>query len=51
VQKFAGKFLITIFRDKDGNLLTDYLPNGQTINAEYHSSLLVKLNYSLKDKH
>jgi hypothetical protein len=37
--------------DKDGILLIDYLPKGQTINAEYYSSLLVKLKEILKDIH
>jgi len=31
------------FFDQDGILLIDYLPKGQTINAEYYSSLLVHL--------
>jgi len=35
VQKSAGKFLASIFWDQDGILLIDYLPKGQTINAEY----------------
>ena len=38
VQKFAGKVLASIFWDQDGILLIDYLPKGQTINAEYYSS-------------
>jgi len=41
VQKSAGKFLTSNFWDQDGILLTDYLPKGQTTNAEYYSSLLV----------
>jgi len=43
VQKSTGKVLASIFWDQDGFLLTDYLPKGQTINAEYYSSLPVKL--------
>jgi hypothetical protein len=43
VQKSAGKVLTTIVWDQDGILLIDYLPKGQTINAEYYSSLLVQL--------
>ena len=35
VQKSAGKVLASIFLDRDGILLTDYLPKGQTINTEY----------------
>jgi len=50
VQKSAGKVLASIFWDQDGLLLIDYLPNGQTINAEYYSSLLVQLKVILKEK-
>jgi len=35
VPKSAGKILASIFWDQDGFLLIDYLPKGQTINAEY----------------
>jgi hypothetical protein len=34
VQKFAGKVLTSILWDQDGILLIDYLPKGQTINAD-----------------
>ena len=50
VQKSVGKVLASIFWDQDGILLTDYLPHGQTINAEYYSSLLVQLKDILKEK-
>jgi len=50
VQKSAGKFLASIFCDQDGVLLIDYLPKGQTINAEYYLSLLVQLKDILKEK-
>jgi len=50
VQKSAGKVLDKIFWDQDGILLTDYLPKGQTISAEYYSSLLVQLKDILKEK-
>jgi len=43
VQKFTGKVLAPIFWDQDSILLIDYLPKGQTFNAEYYSSLLVQL--------
>jgi len=49
VQKSAGKFLASIFWDQDSIFLIDYLPKGQTINAEYYSSLLVQLKYILKE--
>jgi len=50
VQRSAGKVLASIFWDQDGILLTHYLPKGQTINAEYYSSLLVQLKDTLKEK-
>jgi len=50
LQKSAGKILTSIFWDQDSILLIDYLPKGQTINAEYYSSLLVQLKDILKDK-
>ena len=50
-QKSFGKVLASIFWDQDGALLIDYLPKGQTINAEYYLSLLVQLKDILKEKH
>jgi len=50
VQKSAGKVLASIFCDQDGILPIDYIPKGQTINAEYYSSLLVQLKDILKEK-
>jgi len=50
VQKSAGKILVSIFWDQDGIFLIDYLPKGQTINAEYYASLLVQLRDILKEK-
>ena len=38
------------FWDQDGIILIDYLPKGQTINAEYYWSLLVQLKDILKEK-
>jgi len=43
VQKSAGKVLASIFWNQDFIFLIDYLPKGQTMNAEYYSSLLVQL--------
>jgi len=51
VQKFPGKDLASFFWDQGGILLIDYLPKGQTMNAEYYSSLLVQLKDILKEKH
>ena len=50
MQKSAEKVLASIFWEQDGIILIDYLPKGQTINAEYHSSLLVQLKDILKEK-
>jgi len=50
VQKSVGKVLASIFWDQDGILLIDYFPEGQTINTEYYSSLLVQLKDILKEK-
>jgi len=50
VQKSVGKFLASIFWDQDGILRIDYLPKGQSINAEYYLSLLVQLKDMLKEK-
>jgi hypothetical protein len=50
VQKSAGKVLASIFWDQDVILLIDYLPKCQTINAEYHSPLLVQYRDILQEK-
>jgi len=50
MQKCTGKLLASIFWDQDAIRLIDYLPKGQTINAEYYSSLLVQLKDILKEK-
>jgi hypothetical protein len=44
MQKSTGKVLASIFWDQDRILLTDYLPEGQTINIQYYSFLLVLAN-------
>jgi len=46
LEKFSPQF----FWDQDGILLIDHLPEGQTINAEYYSSLLMQLKGILKEK-
>jgi len=50
VQQSGGKVLASIFWDQVGIHLTYYLLKGQTINAEYYSSLLVQLMDILKEK-
>jgi len=49
MQKSAGKVLASIFWDQDGILHIDYLPKGQTINAEYYSPALMHLKGILKE--
>jgi len=44
LEKFSPRF----FWDQDGILLIDYLPKGQTINAEYYSPPLMQLKDILK---
>jgi len=50
VRKSDEKFLPSIFWDQDGIVHIDYLPKGQTINADYYSFLLVLLKDILKEK-
>ena len=50
VQKSAGKVLASTFWDQDGILLIDYLAKGQTINAEYYSSLWVQFKDIFREK-
>jgi len=47
--KMRWKIFTPIFWDQDG-ILIDYLPKGQTTNAEYYTSLLVQLKSILKEK-
>ena len=49
VQKSVGKVLALIFWDQEGIPLIDYLPEAQTINAKYYSSLLVQLKDIFKE--
>ena len=48
--KSAGKYLAAIFWDQESILTIDYLPKGQTIKAEYYSSMMVQLKDILKEK-
>ena len=50
MQKSAGKILASIFFGSRWHPPIDYLPKGQTINAEYYSSLPVQLKDILKEK-
>jgi len=49
-KKSEYKNLASIFWDQGSILLIDYLPKGQTINAEYYSFLLVQLKDISKEK-
>ena len=44
------KFSLRFFGGQNCILRIDYLPKGQTINAEYYSSLLMQLKDILKEK-
>lgn len=46
----AGKIMATVFWDAKGVLLVEYLPRGQTINAERYSETLLKLKTRIKRK-
>jgi len=48
--KIRWKILASIFWGQVDILLIDYLPKGQTINAEHYSSLLVQLKGILNEK-
>jgi hypothetical protein len=54
--RYSGKNPLEMFSPRLSGIKTrwhpphDYLPKGQTINAEYYSSLLVQLNDILKKK-
>ena len=48
--KIRWKFLVSIIWDQEVILLIDYLQKGQTTNAEYYSSPMVKLKDILKGK-
>ena len=43
------KVFVSIFWDRYGILLIDYIPKAQNINAEYYSSLLVQLKEIFKE--
>jgi hypothetical protein len=51
LQKYAGNFLTSLVWNQDGIFLIDYFPKGQTINAEYCSSMQVQLKDIFKHKH
>lgn len=46
----AGKVMMTVFWDRSGVLLVDYLPHRQTITGEYYADLMTKLREAIKQK-
>jgi histone-lysine N-methyltransferase SETMAR len=49
-QKSAGKVLASVFWDKDGIILLDFLEQGRTITGAYYSELLTKLHKKILEK-
>lgn len=50
VQKSAGKVLASIFWDKDGIIMSDYLEQGKTVTGAYYSTLLTRLREKIVEK-
>ena len=49
-EKSAGKIMMIIFWDKDGVLLTEYLPCGTTINGPCYASIIERLRSVIVEK-
>ena len=49
-ERSAGKIMMIIFWDKDGVLLTEYLPRGTTINGPYYASIIERLRSVILEK-
>ncbi|CAF1509024.1 unnamed protein product [Adineta ricciae] len=49
-QRSTAKRMLTVFWDKDGVLLTDYLPRGATMNGQYYASIIEQLHSVLLEK-
>ena len=49
-QRSTRKVMMTIFWDRDGVLLTDYLTQGNTINGLYYASLIERLRSAILEK-
>ena len=47
-QKSAGKRMVSIFWDREGILLTDWLPEKTTINSDYYIAELEELRAAIK---
>ena len=46
----AGKIMATVFCDRNGVLLIEYLPRGQTINADRYAVTLQNLKQAIRNK-
>ena len=46
----VAKIIMTIFWDREGVLLVDFLPCGSTINDPYYASLYHRLRFSTREK-
>ena len=42
-ERSTGKMMVIVFWDKDGVLLTEYLPRGTTINGPWYASIIERL--------
>ena len=49
-ERSAAKMMMIIFWDKDGVLLTEYLPRGSTINSPYYASIIELLRSVIVEK-
>ena len=49
-EKSAGKIMMIIFWDKDGVLLTEYLPHATTINGSYYALIIDRLRSVIVEK-
>lgn len=50
VEKSAGKVMATVFWDKDGLLLLEFMPRKSTINGEVYANTLAVLREKIKEK-
>ena len=49
-ERSAGKIMMMIFWDKEGVLLTEYLPRGTMINDPYYASIIEQLRFVIVEK-
>jgi histone-lysine N-methyltransferase SETMAR len=49
-ERSAGKIIMIVFWDKDGVLLTDYLPRGIMIDGPYYASMIERLRSAILEK-